>query len=80
MLLSIKFLHSKNKQTNKKTQHKKGDGGMIQGLGPEFKPQHHKKKKKSTLVWGCGSVVQSLSSTHEDLSSISSTTKKKVLA
>jgi hypothetical protein len=30
----------------KKTLHRKGAGGMAQGVGPEFKPQYHKKKKK----------------------------------
>jgi hypothetical protein len=26
-----------------KTQHKKRDGGVAQGVGPEFKPQNHNK-------------------------------------
>jgi hypothetical protein len=26
--------------------HKKSAGGVAQGIGPEFKPQHHKKTKK----------------------------------
>jgi hypothetical protein len=30
----------------KKTLHKNRDGGVAQGEGPEFKPQHCKKKKK----------------------------------
>jgi hypothetical protein len=30
----------------KKTHHKKGAGGVTQGEGPEFKPQHCKKNKK----------------------------------
>jgi hypothetical protein len=29
----------------KKTLHKKRADGMAQGVGPEFKPQYHKKKK-----------------------------------
>jgi hypothetical protein len=34
----------------KKTLHKKDrSGGVAQGEGPEFKPQYHKKKKKSIL-------------------------------
>jgi hypothetical protein len=28
-----------------KNYHKKRAGGVVQGEGPEFKPQHHKKKK-----------------------------------
>jgi hypothetical protein len=31
----------------KKTLHRKGLGGVVQGVGPEFKPQHCQKKKKS---------------------------------
>jgi hypothetical protein len=30
----------------KKTLHKKRAGGVAQGVGPEFKPQYGKKKKK----------------------------------
>jgi hypothetical protein len=30
----------------KKTHHKKSSDGVAQGVGPEFKPQYHKKKKK----------------------------------
>jgi hypothetical protein len=30
----------------KKTHHKNRAGGVAQGVGPEFKPQYHKKKKK----------------------------------
>jgi hypothetical protein len=29
-----------------KIHHKKRAGGVAQGVGPEFKPQYHKKKKK----------------------------------
>jgi hypothetical protein len=29
-----------------KTLHKKRAGGVAQGVGPEFKPQYHQKKKK----------------------------------
>jgi hypothetical protein len=29
-----------------KTLHKKGPGGVAQGVGPEFKPQYHKKREK----------------------------------
>jgi hypothetical protein len=25
-------------------------GGVAQGVGPEFKPQHHQKKKKKTRI------------------------------
>jgi hypothetical protein len=25
-------------------------GGMVQGIGPEFKPQYHKKKKKKVFT------------------------------
>jgi hypothetical protein len=30
----------------KKTHHKKRAGGVAQGVGPEFKAQYHKEKKK----------------------------------
>jgi hypothetical protein len=30
----------------KKTLHKNKAGGVVQGEGPEFKPQYHKKKKE----------------------------------
>jgi hypothetical protein len=30
-----------------KNYHKKRAGGVVQGEGPEFKPQHHKKKKNT---------------------------------
>jgi hypothetical protein len=30
----------------KKTQHQKRAGGVAQGVGPEYKPQDHKKEKK----------------------------------
>jgi hypothetical protein len=30
----------------KKTLHKNKAGGVVQGEGPEFKPQYHKKKRK----------------------------------
>jgi hypothetical protein len=29
-----------------KTHHNERDGGVVQGIGPEFKPQYCKKKKK----------------------------------
>jgi hypothetical protein len=29
--------------------HKKRAGGVAQGIGPEFKPQYHKKKKPKNL-------------------------------
>jgi hypothetical protein len=29
-----------------KIHHKKRTGGVAQGVGPEFKPQHHRKKKE----------------------------------
>jgi hypothetical protein len=28
---------------------KKRAGAMVQGIGPEFKPQYHKKKKKKKI-------------------------------
>jgi hypothetical protein len=31
---------------SKKNHHKKRAGGVAQGVGPEFKLQYHKKKKK----------------------------------
>jgi hypothetical protein len=34
------------KKKKKKNHHKKRAGGVAQGVGPEFKPQYHKKKKK----------------------------------
>jgi hypothetical protein len=30
----------------KNTHHKNRDGGVVQGVGPEFKPQYHKNKTK----------------------------------
>jgi hypothetical protein len=38
---------------SKKAHHKKRADGVAQGLGPEFKPQNHKKKKNnfSTGLW-----------------------------
>jgi hypothetical protein len=37
----------------KKTLCKKRAGGVAQGIGPEFKPQHcKKKKKKKELLFG----------------------------
>jgi hypothetical protein len=30
----------------KKAFTKKGAGGVVQGIGPKFKPQNHKKKNK----------------------------------
>jgi hypothetical protein len=33
----------------KKTHHKKRAGGMAQGVGPEFKPQYHKKEGKKSV-------------------------------
>jgi hypothetical protein len=33
----------------KKKPSQKRDGGVAQGVGPEFKPQYHKKKKRSTI-------------------------------
>jgi hypothetical protein len=32
------------------THHKNRAGGVAQVVGPEFKPQHHKKKKKGFLT------------------------------
>jgi hypothetical protein len=37
-----------------KTLHKNRAGGVAQGLGPRFKPQYlKKKKKKAKQDWGC---------------------------
>jgi hypothetical protein len=36
--------------SQKNPSHKKRAGGVAQGVGPEFKPQDRKKKKKK-LVW-----------------------------
>jgi hypothetical protein len=36
-----------------KTHHKKRDGGVAQGVGPEFKPQYHKKKKREMKEFLC---------------------------
>jgi hypothetical protein len=33
-----------------KTHHKKRTGGVAQGVGPEFKPQYHQKKKKKVTA------------------------------
>jgi hypothetical protein len=35
--------------TSKKTHHKKS-GGLAQGVGPEFKPQYYKEKKKVCVL------------------------------
>jgi hypothetical protein len=45
--------HSKPARANrlrdpKKTHHKNKAGGVAQSVGPEFKPQHHKKRKKNS--------------------------------
>jgi hypothetical protein len=45
----IQTLPQRNRFTSpslEKTLHKKRAGGVAQGVGPEFKPQYHKKKKK----------------------------------
>jgi hypothetical protein len=34
----------------KKTHHKKRTGRVAQGVGPEFKPQYHKKKDEETYL------------------------------
>jgi hypothetical protein len=34
------------RQTVHETLSQKRAGGVVQGIGPEFKPQYHKKKKK----------------------------------
>jgi hypothetical protein len=38
--------NSSQDPTLKKTNYKKRVGGVTQGVGPELKPQNHKKKKK----------------------------------
>jgi hypothetical protein len=35
----------------KKKTSRKRVGGVPQGVGPEFKPQYHKKKKKKAMFW-----------------------------
>jgi hypothetical protein len=45
----IQTLPQRNRFTSpslEKNLHKKRAGGVAQGVGPEFKPQYHKKKKK----------------------------------
>jgi hypothetical protein len=36
---------------SKKPHHKKRAGEVVQGIGPEFKPQYRKKKKKKKLFY-----------------------------
>jgi hypothetical protein len=36
---------------SQKTLHENRAGGVAQGVGPEFKPQYHKKKKKEKLTF-----------------------------
>jgi hypothetical protein len=57
-----------------KTPIKKRAGGVAQGVGPEFKPQYHKKKKKK-IGLGCSSVVEHLPTTPKVLSSSSAQQK-----
>jgi hypothetical protein len=38
-------VNSSKDPVSEKTHHKKRPGGVAQGIGPEFKPQYHKKKK-----------------------------------
>jgi hypothetical protein len=33
-----------------KTLHKKKAGGVVQGVGPEFKPQYKKKRQKTPIL------------------------------
>jgi hypothetical protein len=40
------YLKEKKKKEKKKNPSQKRAGGMVQGVGPEFKSQYHKKKKK----------------------------------
>jgi hypothetical protein len=44
----IRSIVIQSQPISKKTLHKKRAFGVIQGVGPELKPQYHKKKKKST--------------------------------
>jgi hypothetical protein len=37
---------NRSRDLSQNTHHKKRAGGVAQGVGPEFKPQYHKKKKK----------------------------------
>jgi hypothetical protein len=66
----------------------KSAGGVAQGVGPEFKPQYHKKKRKKSeilsqkslkhkKVGGMAQVVGHLPSKYEFLKSIHSTTHTK---
>jgi hypothetical protein len=41
------------KTLSRKTLHKNRAGGVVQSVGPEFKLQYHKRKKKSSK--SCGS-------------------------
>jgi hypothetical protein len=46
---------SKKKNQKKKKKPQKWAGGVVQGVGPEFKPQHHKiNNKQSKMDWKCG--------------------------
>jgi hypothetical protein len=43
--LYVKYLLKKKKKTKKKkSPSQKRAGRVVQGIGPEFKPQYHKKK------------------------------------
>jgi hypothetical protein len=42
-----------HKTLSRKTPSQKRAGGVAQGVGPEFKPQYHKKKKKKKSFESC---------------------------
>jgi hypothetical protein len=46
----IEKAHHKKKKKKEKRKKKKRSGGVAQGVGPEFKPQHCQKKKKGKSV------------------------------
>jgi hypothetical protein len=40
-----------SKTRSQKTHHKKRAGGVAQGIGPEFKPQYQRRKKKYIYIY-----------------------------
>jgi hypothetical protein len=43
---------------SKNTQHKKGAGGVAQGVGPGFKPQHHQNQETNMANCSLGVVIR----------------------
>jgi hypothetical protein len=62
-----RFKASRGKQFTRpyleKNHHKKGAGGVAQGVGPEFKPQYHKKTKQNKNLSPC--LKQGRASVHQ---------------